>query len=114
MQPPTPCFLIQRCRKRTNSSAIRAVAETAQNRAQAEQFSFDVDTPRLVEVSNESYDNHTDHQYTVSIDDVTEELMMCHICSSDSSGIIRIRSWMFVTVLPVSVVIFGNMSILVL
>jgi hypothetical protein len=50
---------------------------TAQNRAQAEQFSFDVDAPGLVEVTNESHENPADHQYTVSIDDVTKELMAC-------------------------------------
>ncbi|WP_435158584.1 hypothetical protein [Haladaptatus sp. DFWS20] len=50
---------------------------TAQNRAQAEQFSFDVDAPGLVEVTNESHENPAAHQYTVSIDDVTKELMAC-------------------------------------
>ena len=51
--------------------------ETAQNRAQAEQFAFDVDAPGMVDVTNESYDKPADHQYTVSIDDVTEDLMAC-------------------------------------
>ncbi|ODR80044.1 hypothetical protein BG842_02980 [Haladaptatus sp. W1] len=51
--------------------------ETAQKRAQWEQFSFDVDAPGLIEVTNESHENPADHQYVVSIDDVTEELMAC-------------------------------------
>ncbi|WP_266083071.1 SWIM zinc finger family protein [Haladaptatus caseinilyticus] len=51
--------------------------ETAQKRAQAEQFSFDVDAPGLIEVTNESHENPEEHQYTVSIDDVTNELMAC-------------------------------------
>ena len=51
--------------------------ETAQKRAQWEQFSFDVDAPGMVEVTNESHENPAAHQYTVSIDDVTEELMAC-------------------------------------
>ncbi|SIR99006.1 hypothetical protein SAMN05421858_5035 [Haladaptatus litoreus] len=50
---------------------------TAQNRAQAEQFSFDVDAPGLIKVTNESHENPAAHQYTVSIDDVTEDLMAC-------------------------------------
>ncbi len=49
----------------------------AQKRAQAEQFAFDVDAPGLVEVTNESHESPADHQYTVSIDDVTEDLMAC-------------------------------------
>ncbi|MFH5802075.1 SWIM zinc finger family protein [Haladaptatus sp. CMAA 1911] len=49
----------------------------APKRAQAEQFSFDVDAPGLIQVTNESYENPADHQYTVSIDDVTENLMAC-------------------------------------
>ena len=51
--------------------------ETAQKRAQWEQFSFDVDAPGLVGVTNESHENPVDHQYTVSIDDMTKELMAC-------------------------------------
>ncbi|WP_266083383.1 SWIM zinc finger family protein [Haladaptatus caseinilyticus] len=51
--------------------------QTPQNRAQAEQFSFDVDAPGLVEVTNESHENPEENQYTVSIDDVTEKLMAC-------------------------------------
>ncbi|WP_245800241.1 SWIM zinc finger family protein [Haladaptatus litoreus] len=51
--------------------------ETAQKRAQADQFAFDVDAPGLVEVTNESHENPAAHQYVVSIDDVTEELMAC-------------------------------------
>ncbi|WP_266080783.1 SWIM zinc finger family protein [Haladaptatus caseinilyticus] len=51
--------------------------ETAQKRAQAEQFSFDVDVPGMVEVTNESHETPAAHQYTVSIDDVTGELMAC-------------------------------------
>ncbi|WP_231188638.1 SWIM zinc finger family protein [Haladaptatus sp. DYF46] len=61
----------------TNLSTQLEADETAQNRAQAEQFSFDVDAPGLLTVTNESYENPEDHQYTVSIDDVTEELMAC-------------------------------------
>jgi TFIIF-interacting CTD phosphatase-like protein len=62
---------------RTKQSATRDGDETAQKRAQAEQFSFDVDAPGLVEVTNESHENPADHQYVVSIDDVTDELMAC-------------------------------------
>ncbi|WP_227380236.1 SWIM zinc finger family protein [Haladaptatus halobius] len=51
--------------------------ETAQKRAQWEQFAFDVEAPGLIEVTNESHDTPADHQYTVSIDDVTEDLMAC-------------------------------------
>ncbi|EFW91145.1 SWIM zinc finger domain protein [Haladaptatus paucihalophilus DX253] len=51
--------------------------ETAQKRVQWEQFSFDVDAPGLLTVTNESHENPADHQYTVSIDDVTDELMAC-------------------------------------
>ncbi|MFH5802082.1 SWIM zinc finger family protein [Haladaptatus sp. CMAA 1911] len=31
----------------------------------------------MVEVTNESHENPAEHQYTVSIDDVTHELMTC-------------------------------------
>jgi hypothetical protein len=31
----------------------------------------------MVEVTNKSYENPADHQYVVSIDDVTEELLAC-------------------------------------
>ncbi|WP_458210948.1 SWIM zinc finger family protein [Haladaptatus sp. NG-SE-30] len=55
----------------TKQSAPRDTAETAPKRAQWEQFFFNV------EVTNESHENLADHQYTVSIDDVTEELMAC-------------------------------------
>ncbi|MCO8256786.1 SWIM zinc finger domain-containing protein, partial [Haladaptatus sp. AB618] len=61
----------------TKSPSELEADETAQKRAQWEQFSFDVDAPGLIEVTNESHENPEDHQYTVSIDDVTEELMAC-------------------------------------
>jgi hypothetical protein len=61
----------------TKSPSELEADETAQKRAQAEQFSFDVDAPGLIEVTNESHDKPAAHQYTVSIDDVTEELMAC-------------------------------------
>ncbi|WP_139328887.1 SWIM zinc finger family protein [Haladaptatus litoreus] len=61
----------------TKTSSELEVDETAQQRAQAEQFAIDVDAPGLIEVTNESHENSADHQYTVSIDDVTEELMAC-------------------------------------
>jgi hypothetical protein len=61
----------------TKQSAARDAAETAQKRAQTEQFAFDVDAPGLVEVTNESHENPKAHQYTVSIDDVIHELMAC-------------------------------------
>ncbi|GAA0250762.1 hypothetical protein ACFFQF_27120 [Haladaptatus pallidirubidus] len=51
--------------------------ETAQKRAQWEQFSYDIEAPGMVEVTNESHENPAAHQYTVSIDDVTDELMAC-------------------------------------
>ncbi|WP_458190240.1 SWIM zinc finger family protein [Haladaptatus sp. NG-WS-4] len=62
-----------------NSTAVEAreAAETAQKRVHWEQFAFDVDAPGLVEVTNESHENPANHQYTVSIDGVTEELMAC-------------------------------------
>ncbi|SIR94794.1 hypothetical protein SAMN05421858_4764 [Haladaptatus litoreus] len=49
----------------------------AQKRAQTEQFAFDVDAPGLIQLTNESHDKPAAHQYTVSIDDVTEDLMAC-------------------------------------
>ncbi|WP_232423925.1 lamin tail domain-containing protein [Haladaptatus paucihalophilus] len=52
-------------------------AKTAQNRAQAEQCAYDVDALGLIDITNESYENPTAHQYTVSTDDVTDELMAC-------------------------------------
>ncbi|GAA5064317.1 hypothetical protein ACFFQF_17765 [Haladaptatus pallidirubidus] len=58
-------------------AATREAAETAQKRAPWEQFSFTVDAPGLVEVTNESHENPTDHQYVVSFDDVTGKLMAC-------------------------------------
>ncbi|WP_458210953.1 hypothetical protein [Haladaptatus sp. NG-SE-30] len=42
--------------------------ETAQNRAQAEQFAYDVDAPGLIEVTNQSHETPAAHQYVVSID----------------------------------------------
>jgi hypothetical protein len=33
--------------------------------------------PGLIHATNESHENPADHQYTVSIDDVAEELMAC-------------------------------------
>ncbi|MFH5801785.1 SWIM zinc finger family protein [Haladaptatus sp. CMAA 1911] len=62
---------------RINHSAALEADETAQNRAQADQFAFNVDAPGFVEVTNESYDKPADHQYTVSINGVTEELIAC-------------------------------------
>ncbi|GAA0250373.1 hypothetical protein ACFFQF_32395 [Haladaptatus pallidirubidus] len=35
------------------------------------------ESPGLIEVTNESHKNPAEHQYTVSIDDVTEDLMAC-------------------------------------
>ncbi|WP_458191035.1 SWIM zinc finger family protein [Haladaptatus sp. NG-WS-4] len=61
----------------TGTTPTLEADETAQKRAQAEQFSFDVDAPGTVEVTNESHENPAAHQYTVSIDDVTDELMAC-------------------------------------
>ncbi|WP_435158573.1 SWIM zinc finger family protein [Haladaptatus sp. DFWS20] len=58
------------------SSELEADA-TAQKRAQWEQFSFDVGAPGLIEVTNESHENPAEHQYSVSIDDATEELVAC-------------------------------------
>ena len=62
---------------RIKQSTVRDDDETAPNCAQAEQFSFDVDAPGIVKVSNESHENPADHQYTVAIDDVTRDLMAC-------------------------------------
>ena len=61
----------------TKSPSELEADETAQKRAQTEQFSFDVDAPGLLAVTNESHDKPAAHQYRVSIDDVTEELMAC-------------------------------------
>ncbi|GAA0197410.1 hypothetical protein GCM10009000_008870 [Halobacterium noricense] len=61
----------------TKSPSELEADETAQKRAQAEQFSFDVDAPGMVDVTTESHENPANHQYTVSIDDVTNELMAC-------------------------------------
>ena len=61
----------------TKSPSELEADETAQKRAQTDQFAFDVDPPGLVDVTNESHENPADHQYTVSIDDVTNELMAC-------------------------------------
>lgn len=33
--------------------------------------------PGLIDVTNESHENPADHQYTVSIDDMTEDAMAC-------------------------------------
>ncbi|WP_435159237.1 hypothetical protein [Haladaptatus sp. DFWS20] len=46
-------------------------------RAQWERFSFDVDAPGLVDVTNESHENPKAHQYVISIDDVTDAAMAC-------------------------------------
>ncbi|WP_435158823.1 hypothetical protein [Haladaptatus sp. DFWS20] len=61
----------------TKQTAARNTAETAQKRAQWEQFDFDVEAPGLVDVTNESHDKPADHQYIVSIDDVTDDAMAC-------------------------------------
>ena len=61
----------------TKSPSELEADETAQKRAQADQFAFDVDAPGLIEVTNERHDKPADHQYMVSIDDVTDELMAC-------------------------------------
>ncbi|WP_227377589.1 SWIM zinc finger family protein [Haladaptatus halobius] len=61
----------------TNPSAARDAAETAQKRAQAEQFSFNVDAPGLIEVTNEIHDNPEEHQYVVTLDDVTGDALAC-------------------------------------
>jgi hypothetical protein len=46
-------------------------------RAQAEQFSFDVDAPGLIQVTNTSHENPAEHQYVVTLDDVTGDAMAC-------------------------------------
>jgi hypothetical protein len=51
--------------------------ETAQKRAQWELFSYDVNAPGMVEVTNESHDKPADHHYVVTVDDVTDDLMTC-------------------------------------
>jgi hypothetical protein len=51
--------------------------ETAQKRAQVEQFGFAVEAPGIVDVTNESQEIPAEHQYVVSIDDVTGELVAC-------------------------------------
>ncbi|WP_227357306.1 SWIM zinc finger family protein [Haladaptatus salinisoli] len=61
----------------TKSPSELEADETAQKRAQWEHFSFDVDAPGLIDVTNESHENPEEHQYVVSIDDVTHELMAC-------------------------------------
>ncbi len=44
---------------------------TAQKRAQWERFSFDVNAPGIVDVVNECHKNPVEHQYIISIDEVT-------------------------------------------
>ncbi|WP_227379993.1 SWIM zinc finger family protein [Haladaptatus halobius] len=61
----------------TKQSAALEADETAYKRAQAEQFSFDIQAPGLVEITNQSHEHPAEYQYTVSIDDVTKELMAC-------------------------------------
>ncbi|GAA0260625.1 SWIM zinc finger family protein [Haladaptatus pallidirubidus] len=61
----------------TKQSTAREADETAQKRAQWEQFRFRVEALGQVEVTTESHENPAEHQYTVSIDDVTEKLMAC-------------------------------------
>ena len=61
----------------TKSPAELEADETAQKRAQWEQFSFRVEAPGMVEVTNESHDNPEEHQYVVTLDDVTEDAMAC-------------------------------------
>ncbi len=61
----------------TKQSAARDADETAQKRAQGEQFTSDVDAPRLIDATNESHENPDNHQYVVSMDDVTEGLTAC-------------------------------------
>ena len=61
----------------TKQSVALEADETAQNRAQADQFAFDVDAPGLIKVTNERHETPAAHQYTVSIDDVTNDLMAC-------------------------------------
>ncbi|WP_227377848.1 SWIM zinc finger family protein [Haladaptatus halobius] len=51
--------------------------ETAQKRAQWEQFWFPVEAPEMVDVTNESHDTPTDHQYVVTLDDVSGDVMAC-------------------------------------
>ncbi|WP_227377903.1 SWIM zinc finger family protein [Haladaptatus halobius] len=53
------------------------VDEPAQKRAQAEQFSYEVQAPGMVEVANESHDTPADHQYVVTLDDVSGDVMAC-------------------------------------
>jgi hypothetical protein len=61
----------------TKTPAALEADETAQKRAQWEQFSFHVEASGMVEVTNESYDTPADHQYVVTLDDVTEDAMAC-------------------------------------
>ncbi|WP_231189025.1 SWIM zinc finger family protein [Haladaptatus sp. DYF46] len=59
------------------TTASLEAAETAQKRAQTEQFSFQIEAPGMVEVTNESHDNPTEHRYFVTLDDVTGDAMAC-------------------------------------
>ena len=61
----------------TKQSAALEAAETAQNRAQTEQFTYNVEAPGIVDVTNESHENLADHHYVVTLDDVTDKLMAC-------------------------------------
>jgi hypothetical protein len=56
--------------------------ETAQKRAQWEQFDFDVEAPGMVEVANESHDNPAEHHYIVTVDDVTGRCNGLHLPAS--------------------------------
>ena len=76
-----------------DSIAAREADETAQKRAQTEQFSFDVDAPGMVEVTNERHENpqttstqfhrrrdtRTDGLY-VSASRPSERLLQTHGC----------------------------------
>ncbi|WP_433631267.1 SWIM zinc finger family protein [Halomicrococcus sp. NG-SE-24] len=61
----------------TTTTADLESDEKARKRGQWDQFSFDVDAPGMVDVTNESYEDPDEHQYTVTLDDVTGDAMAC-------------------------------------
>ncbi len=59
----------------TDLTANPGTAEMAPKRPQVEQFAFDLDTARLIDVASEGHHKPEDHQYTVFIDVVTGDAM---------------------------------------
>ncbi|GAA0236325.1 SWIM zinc finger family protein [Haladaptatus pallidirubidus] len=61
----------------TKPSAGLESDETTQKRAQWEQFGFRVESPGMVDVTNQSHEKPAEHHYVVTLDDVTGDAMAC-------------------------------------